>query len=210
MCGHATEKHSHTILQLNVRRTGLTQVINLDDDADCQCERRQTLVPKDSVQYPVTAAIHFLREHEVPFEPRPYRYEEKGGTKVSSRELGVNENSVIKTLVMETDAKAPLVVLMHGDQNVSLKALARAIGVKTVKPCEPDVANRHSGYQVGGTSPFGMRKKMPLYLQQTIAELETIYINGGARGFLVQLSPRDLIRALQPTLVDVANPKGAK
>jgi Cys-tRNA(Pro) deacylase len=151
-----------------------------------------------------TPAIHFLREHGVPYTEHEYRYEERGGTAVSSRQLGVDEHAVIKTLVMEDERKQPLVVLMHGDREVSTKNLARQIGAKTVSPCSPDVAQKHSGYLVGGTSPFGTRKKMPVYLERTIADLDRIYINGGARGFLVSLSATDLVRVLSPTLVDAA------
>lgn len=155
-------------------------------------------------RYPVTPAIHQLRQNSVAFEPHLYTYEEKGGTAVSARELGVDEHIVIKTLVMETEKKTPLIILMHGDRQVSTKELARAIGMKTVSPCAPEVAHRHSGYQVGGTSPFGTKKPIPVYIQRTIAEIPRIYINGGARGFLVSLSTQDLIRVLKPTLVDVA------
>lgn len=151
-----------------------------------------------------TPAIHFLRQHQVSFTEHPYRYEERGGTAASSRELGVDEHIVIKTLVMEDERKQPLIVLMHGDKEVSTKNLARQIGAKTVTPCAPDVAQKHSGYLVGGTSPFGTRKKMPVYLERSIADLDRIYINGGARGFLVSLSPADLVTALSPTLVDAA------
>ena len=151
-----------------------------------------------------TPAVHFLRQHAVAFSEHEYRYEERGGTAVSSRELGVAEHDVIKTLVMEDERKQPLIVLMHGDKEVSTKNLARQIGAKTVTPCAPDVAQKHSGYLVGGTSPFGTRKKMPVYLERSIAELDRIYINGGARGFLVSLSPTDLVRVLEPTLIDAA------
>ncbi len=156
------------------------------------------------VKFPVTPAIHFLRDQGVLFEPHLYKYEERGGTAVSSRELQVPENIVIKTLVLETDTKDPLVVLMHGNKQVSTKNLARAIGVKSVTPCSPETANRHSGYQVGGTSPFGLKRPMPIYLQKSIADLERIFINGGGKGFLVSLDPRELIRVLHPTLVEVA------
>jgi len=152
----------------------------------------------------MTAAEAVLRKHGVPYEAHPYRYEERGGTAVSARELGVDEHTVIKTLAMEDDVKAPLLVLMHGDQEVSTKNLARQIGAKSVTPCAPDVAQRHSGYMVGGTSPFGTRKPLPVYMERTIADLDRIYINGGRRGFLVSLSPADLIRVLQPTLVEAA------
>ena len=140
----------------------------------------------------------------MPFTEHAYRYEERGGTAVSSRELGVDEHIVIKTLVMEDDQKQPLIVLMHGDKEVSTKNLARQIGKKSVTPCAPEVAQKHTGYLVGGTSPFGTRKKMPVCLERTIGDLDQIYINGGARGFLVSLAPADLIRVLSPTLVDAA------
>ena len=151
-----------------------------------------------------TPAIHFLRQRNVPFTEHEYRYEERGGTAVSSRELGVAEHVVIKTLVMEDEQKRPLIVLMHGDQEVSTKNLARQIGCKAVTPCPPDVAQKHTGYLVGGTSPFGTRKALPVYLERSIAELDRIYINGGARGFLIALAPADLVRALSPVLVDCA------
>ena len=138
------------------------------------------------------------------FSEHEYRYEERGGTAVSSRELGVDEHRVIKTLVMEDERKQPLIVLMHGDREVSTKNLARQIDRKSVTPCAPDVAQKHTGYMVGGTSPFGTRKTMPVFLERTIADLDRIYINGGRRGFLISLTPSDLIRALSPTLVDAA------
>jgi Cys-tRNA(Pro) deacylase len=153
---------------------------------------------------PVTMAVRVLREHGVEFTHHPYEYEERGGTAVSARELGVDERAVIKTLIMEDDRRQPLVVLMHGDREVSTKNLARQIGAKSVAPCAPAVADRHSGYQVGGTSPFGTRKAMPVYMERTIADLPHIYVNGGRRGYLVGLSPADLIRVLRPTLVDAA------
>jgi Cys-tRNA(Pro) deacylase len=156
------------------------------------------------MKYPVTPAIHLLRKENVPFVPHLYRYEEKGGTAVSSRELGVPEEIVIKTLVMEDENKKPLIVLMHGHKQVSLKELARQIGVKTVSPCKPDVADRHSGYQVGGTSPFATRKKMPVYAEKSIAALDRLFINGGAKGFLIEISPKDLSRVLAPMWVEVA------
>lgn len=154
-------------------------------------------------KFPVTPAIRLLREEKVAFTEHLYPYEEKGGTAVSSRELGVDEHAVIKTLVMEDEAARPLIVLMHGDRQVSTKELARQIGCKTVAPCAPATADKHSGYQVGGTSPFATRKAMPVYLEETIAELPRIYINGGKRGFLIGLEPGELIRVLQPTLVRV-------
>jgi Cys-tRNA(Pro) deacylase len=155
-------------------------------------------------KHPVTAAVRVLREHGVGFSHHPYGYEERGGTEVSARELGVPEHAVIKTLIMEDDAKRPLVVLMHGDREVSTKSLARFLGVKSVAPCAPAVADRHSGYQVGGTSPFGTRRAMPVYMERTIGELPYLYVNGGRRGYLVGMRPADLIRVLKPSLVDVA------
>lgn len=151
-----------------------------------------------------TPAIHFLKQHDVPFAAHEYRYEDRGGTAVSSRELGVDEHFVIKTLVMEDERKQPLIVLMHGDREVSTKNLARQIGCKTVVPCAPDLAQKHTGYQVGGTSPFGTRKKLPVYAERTIADLDRVYINGGARGFLVSIAAADLMRVLAPTLVEAS------
>jgi Cys-tRNA(Pro) deacylase len=154
--------------------------------------------------FPATAAVRALREHGVAFTHHPYPYEARGGTAVSARELGVPEHQCIKTLIMEDEARKPMVVLMHGDREVSTKNLARAIGVKTVAPCDPVVADRHSGYQVGGTSPFGTRRAMPVYAHAGIADLPYLYINGGRRGYLVGITPADLIRVLAPTLVDIA------
>ncbi len=153
---------------------------------------------------PVTNAIRVLREHGVAWTDHPYPYEERGGTAASARELGVAEHACVKTLIMEDDAKRPMIVLMHGDREVSTKNLARALGVKSIQPCAPAVADRHSGYQVGGTSPFGTRREMPVYLQRTIAELPYLYVNGGRRGYLVGMTPADLIRVLRPMLVDIA------
>src|SRR5688572_9247769 len=147
-------------------------------------------------------AIPVLRKHDVVFSEHTYRYEERGGTAVSSRELGVSEHCVIKTLVMEDENQQPLIVLMHGDREVSTKNLARQIGRKTVTPCAPEVAQRHTGYMVGGTSPFGTRKAMPIFVERSIASMDRIYINGGRRGFLVSMTPADLVRVLSPTLVD--------
>ena len=151
---------------------------------------------------PETPATKFLHQHGIAHSNHLYDYEEHGGTKVSSRELNVDEHAVIKTLVMEDDAKKPLLMLMHGDREVSTKNLARQLGVKTIAPCEAAVADRHSGYQVGGTSPFGTRRAMPVYMQRTIADLPYVYINGGRRGYLVGMAPADLVRVLKPTLVD--------
>ncbi len=152
---------------------------------------------------PVTQATRFLKQLSVNFSPHLYAYEEKGGTAVSARELRVDEHQVIKTLVMEDDSNSPLIVLMHGDQEVSTKELARHIGVKTISPCNPEIALKHSGYQVGGTSPFATRKSMPVYMEKTIASLARIYINGGKRGFLVSMTPQSAIDLLQPTMVEV-------
>jgi len=157
-------------------------------------------------EYPKTNAIRCLLEHGIEFEVFTYKYEEHGGTRVSSRELGVEEHIVVKTLVMETDTGEPLIVLMHGDNEVSTKQLARLLNVKSVRPCDPKVANRHSGYLVGGTSPFGTKRPMPIYCEATILDLDRIYINGGNRGLLVRLNPRDLSKALTITPVTVAIP----
>ena len=154
--------------------------------------------------YPKTNAIRCLLQHGIAFEVCPYTYEEKGGTRVSARELGVDEHAVVKTLVMETEAKEPLIVLMHGDREVSTRQMARILGVKSVSPCEPKTADRHSGYQVGGTSPFGTRRTMPVYVEQTILDLEHIYINAGRRGLLVRIDPKDIAKALEVTPVQVA------
>ncbi|MGH9383198.1 MAG: Cys-tRNA(Pro) deacylase [Vicinamibacterales bacterium] len=151
-----------------------------------------------------TPAIHFLRKHGVVFTEHTYRYEDRGGTRVSSRELGVDEHMVVKTLVMQDDKGQPLIVLMHGDRDVSTKSLARQIGAKSVEPCDPAVAEKHTGYVVGGTSPFGTRKPLPIYMERSIADLDRIHINGGRRGFLVELSPSELLRVLSPTLVEAA------
>lgn len=152
---------------------------------------------------PVSPAVRMLRDHHVAFTDHLYDYEERGGTAVSARELGVDEHAVVKTLVMEDDSKRPLVVLMHGDRKVSTKELARTIGVKTIQPCNPETANRHSGYMVGGTSPFGTRKAMPVYMERTILDLPRIYINGGKRGYLVGIDPAEAVRVLKPVLVSV-------
>ncbi|MGC3996743.1 MAG: Cys-tRNA(Pro) deacylase [Anaeromyxobacter sp.] len=153
---------------------------------------------------PSTNATRLLRERGVPYTEHLYRYEERGGTAVSARELGVDEHAVVKTLVMEDEDRAPLLVLMHGDREVSTKALARAIGKRSVAPCKPEVANRHSGYLVGGTSPFGTRRELPVFLERSILELPVAYVNGGSRGFLVGIAPAALVKVLSPTLVEVA------
>ena len=152
---------------------------------------------------PITAAVRQLRAEKVSFDDCPYSYEEKGGTAVSARELGVDEHCVIKTLVMEDEQRNLLIVLMHGDRQVSTRELARVIGVKQIVPCTPEAALKHTGYLVGGTSPFGTRRQMPVYMETTIAGLDTLYINGGKRGYLVRMAPSELIRVLKPVAVSV-------
>ena len=149
-------------------------------------------------------AVRALRAAKVEFTPHLYTWEPHGGTSASAQALGVDEHAVVKTLIFEDDRKQPLCILMHGDREVSAKNLARQIGARSTAPCAPEVADKHSGYQVGGTSPFGLKRAMPIYMERTIAELPRIYINGGARGFLVEIAPADLTRVLEPTLVDVA------
>ena len=151
----------------------------------------------------MTAAVRELRAAKVEFTDHLYEYEEKGGTAVSARELAVPEHAVVKTLVMEDDARNPMLVLMHGDLKVSTKELARIVGAKTIAPCNPETANRHSGYVVGGTSPFGTRKKMPVYMEQSVLDLPKIYINGGRLGYLVGIAPADVVRVLGPKMVKV-------
>ena len=151
-----------------------------------------------------TPATQLLKKHAVPFSEHPYPYEEHGGTAVSARELGVAEHAVVKTLVMQDEAAKPLIVLMHGDCKVSTKNLARQIGCKSVEPCKPEVAQRHSGYMVGGTSPFGTKKAMPVYVEEGIMALEKIYINGGRRGYLVGIAPAVLQQLLPVKLVNCA------
>jgi Cys-tRNA(Pro) deacylase len=157
-----------------------------------------------ATDYPVTMAVRVLREHGVEFSAHLYKWEPRGGTQASAAHLGVDEHRVIKTLIFEDEAKKPLCVLMHGDHEVSARNLARQTGAKGVAPCLPAVADRHSGYQVGGTSPFGLKRAMPIYCEKSIGELPGIYINGGARGFLVGLDPRELARVLAPAWVTVA------
>lgn len=151
-----------------------------------------------------TPATQLLRKHKVAFTEHPYDYEEHGGTGVSSRALGVDEHHVVKTLVMQDEAAKPLIVLMHGDCKVSTKNLARNIGCKSVEPCKPEVATRHSGYMIGGTSPFGTKKAMPVYVEDSILALETIYINGGRRGYLVGIKPQVLTELLNAKAVHCA------
>lgn len=153
---------------------------------------------------PETPATSFLRQHGVPFTEHLYAYVEHGGTAESARQLGVEEHAVVKTLVMQDQDAKPLIILMHGNRQVSLKNLARQIAAKRVEPCKPEVAERHTGYQVGGTSPFGTRKALPVYVERSILELPAIYINGGNRGFLVRISPTALTNVLHARLVDCA------
>jgi len=151
-----------------------------------------------------TPATAMLKKHGVAYTEHPYAYEEHGGTAVSARELGVPEHQVVKTLVMEDEAKRALIVLMHGDRKVSTKNLARQIGAKKVEPCAHEAAGRHSGYLVGGTSPFGTKKRMPVYVEKSVLELEKIYINGGRRGYLVGMAPAEIVRLLEAKPVEVA------
>lgn len=155
------------------------------------------------MDYPVTSAIRVLREKKIDFEPHVFEYVEKGGTKHSSFVLGVNEHVVIKTLVFETDSKKSLIVLMHGDAQVSTKNLARHLGVKSVAPVAPEKAQKLTGYMVGGTSPFGVKTAMPIYAEKTIFDLEKIYINGGKRGFLVSIEPKVLKEVFKVEEVEV-------
>lgn len=149
-------------------------------------------------------AVRALRAAAVAFTPHLYPWEPHGGTAASARHLGVDEHLVVKTLIFEDERRRPLCVLMHGDREVSAKNLARTLGVKSTAPCAPAVADKHSGYQVGGTSPFGLRTRMPIYCERTVAALPRLYVNGGQRGFLVAIAGADLVRALAPTLVEVA------
>lgn len=155
-------------------------------------------------KFPVTPAIRMLRSKKIPFNLRTYTYEDRGGTSVSARELRVDEHMVIKTLVMEDEKKRPLIVLMHGDRQVSTKNLARTLGVKSINPCDPQVAQKHTGYLVGGTSPFGTRKSLKVFMESSIMSLPKILINAGKRGLLAEMTPDDLIKALDPVTVDVA------
>lgn len=151
-----------------------------------------------------TPATTFLASHGVAYTEHEFEYREHGGTSHSSASMGVAEHEVIKTLVMENDKGEPLIVLMHGDRKVSTKELARQSGAKRIAPCKPEEATRHSGYLIGGTSPFGTRKVMPTYLERSVLELERIYINGGRRGYLLGMAPAELARVLSPVLVQVA------
>ena len=154
-------------------------------------------------KFPVTPAVRWLRDRKIPFTEHLYAYEERGGTAVSARELGVDEHAVVKTLVMEDDAGQPLIVLMHGDREVSTKELARDLGVRSIRPCNPAAANRHTGYLVGGTSPFATKKPLPVCMESSILALSRIYLNGGKRGFLVGIDPQEVAKLLDAKLVEV-------
>lgn len=155
-------------------------------------------------KYPMTTAIRQLKQHKIAYTPHLYPYEEKGGTRVSSQQLGVDEAAVIKTLVMEDELQKPLIILMHGNCEVSTKELARVLKAKRITPCTPQIAHKHTGYQVGGTSPFGTLKPLPVYVEKTIFDLTNIYINGGKRGFLVSIQPAVLQQVLLGITVEVA------
>jgi Cys-tRNA(Pro) deacylase len=155
-------------------------------------------------KFPATPAIRTLKSHDAGFILRPYKYVDRGGTRTSAQELGVDEHVVIKTLVMEDENRRPLIILMHGDRDVSTKSLARSLGVKVIIPCDPKDAERHTGYKVGGTSPFGTRKPLPIYVEETILSLPMILINAGHRGILAEMAPAELVRILGPTPVNVA------
>ncbi len=157
-----------------------------------------------SADVSITPAVRFLKDKGADFTILLYRYEERGGTAVAARELGVDEHAVIKTLVFETDSRQPFLVLMHGDREVSTKNLARILKVKSVLPCPPATAERHTGYQVGGISPFATRKKLPVYMERTLADCPRVFINAGKRGQLAEMSPAEIRRILEPTLVDAA------
>lgn len=153
---------------------------------------------------PATQAVRALRQSGIPFALHFYKYQEHGGTEVAAKALGADEHIIVKTLVLEDDKKEPLLLLMHGDKTVSTKSLSRALGVKTTQACDPKVANRHTGYVVGGISPFGTKKRLKIYVERSILDLPKIYINAGRRGLLAEVSPKDLARTLNATPVDVA------
>jgi Cys-tRNA(Pro) deacylase len=152
---------------------------------------------------PITPAIRVLRNEKAAYTEHPYQYVDRGGTATFAKQYGVDEHDVIKTLIMEDDEKKPMIVLMHGDREVSTKELARIIGAKRVQPCIPETAQKHSGYMVGGTSPFGTRKTMPVYMEETILKLPKIFINGGRRGYLIGIDPKEIVKVLKPVLVRV-------
>ena len=155
-------------------------------------------------KYPMTQAIRALKDLDVAFVIHAYAYEDRGGTALAAREMGVDEHRVVKTLVMETETKSPFIIVMHGDREVSTKAMARHLGVKSVVPCSPDTAAKHTGYLVGGTSPFGTRKRLKVYVESTVMDLPVIYINAGKRGLLAEIAPADMARILNPEMVSAA------
>lgn len=157
-----------------------------------------------SEKYPVSQAVRHLREHNIEFSAHVYSYVDHGGTKIAAEQLGIEEHKIIKTIVMEDESKKPLIVLMHGDREVSAQLLARRIGAKRITPCDPKDVTKHTGYIVGGTSPFGTKTKLPTYMEKSILDIDTAYINGGKRGFLVGLTPNDVLKSLAPTVVEVA------
>lgn len=171
---------------------------------DALCRRYNALMSK-AKHISETPATQFLRRNKVEFGEHLYEYVEHGGTEESARQLGVDEHRVIKTLVMEDERAKPLIVLMHGDRTVSTKNLARQTGAKRIEPCKPEVANRHSGFLVGGTSPFGTKKPMPVYVEASILDLDVIYLNGGRRGYLVSIRPSVLTELLQAKPVQCAS-----
>lgn len=159
---------------------------------------------KNNQHAPETPATRFLKQHRIAYSTHLYEYEEHGGTSLSAKALNLPEHAIVKTLILEDENSAPLIMLMHGDRKVSTKELARQTNRKRIETCKPEVANRHSGYLIGGTSPFGTRKKMPIYMEKSILDLSIVHINGGRRGFLVGLHPHDIVRILKPELVSVA------
>jgi Cys-tRNA(Pro) deacylase len=159
---------------------------------------------KSNPKHPTTNAIRVLKQAGVDFQSISYKYQERGGTRHSAEQLGVDEHGMIKTLIMEDENREPMIVLMHGDREVSTKNLARHLGVKSVRPCDPAVADKHSGYFVGGTSPLGTRRKMPVFAEATIFDLREIHINAGHRGLMLRLNPQDLHKAIDILLVNVA------
>jgi Cys-tRNA(Pro) deacylase len=165
---------------------------------------RVNLESMSNRDFPATLAVRALKDQGAVFTLHEYAYEEHGGTTVAARELGADEHAVIKTLVFETDTRVPFFVLMHGDREVSAKKLGRTLGAKTVTPCSPDTAQRHTGYQVGGISPFGTRKKLPVHMERTLLDCPRVFINAGKRGLLAELTPAEIVRLLNPGLVDVA------
>ena len=155
-------------------------------------------------KFPATQAIRTLKKHRVNFDLCPYKYEDRGGTRTAAKELNLDEHLIIKTLVLETERGDPFLLLIHGDKDVSTKALARLLGVKSVNPSDSDVAHKHTGYVVGGISPFGTKKPLKVYIEESVMYLPKIYINAGRRGLLAKMSPENLERTLNPTLVNVA------